>query len=109
MPKIGIVDQTRVKIIGDILVHNLEDAGMDKQKLDNIELVPEEGYTNDTSKDGSKRFACKQCSKIFKSEGGAKQHIASVHMNKKPKGIKRTSTKNDSSSGKANKKKNLIE
>ena len=58
MSKIRIVDQTRVKIIGDILVHNMEEARLDEQKLDNIELVPEEGYTNDTSKDGSKRFAC---------------------------------------------------
>ena len=105
MSKVRIINQTN-HIVGDILVHTEIDAVMDDHK---IELVPEEGYTDEMNQDGSKKFTCKQCDKVCKSESGAKQHIASVHMTGKPKGMKRTSGKNQSGATSANKKSNKFE
>ena len=44
-----------------------------------MNLVPEEGFVQDVSQDGSKKFTCKQCGKTCKSKQSVKQHIANTH------------------------------
>ena len=71
---------------------------MENQQED---LVPEEGFIEERNVDNSKKFTCKQCDKTFKQKQGVKSHIVSLHKNQ---GIKRTSSKTDNYSKKANKK-----
>ena len=82
---------------------------MDMHNLDKINLVPDEGFTDEQTQDGKRKLTCKQCSKTFKREAGVKSHISSVHMGKVQQGIKRNLSNNDSKSGQANKKSNLID
>ena len=75
-----------------VTVDRFEDIakGGDKKNVDNLKLVPEEGYSEDTNPDESKKFTCKQCSKECKSELGVRQHITAVH-----KAMKRTADKSE--------------
>ena len=66
-----------------------------------VDLVPEEGFVEDTNKDNSKRFTCKQCDKGFKTAHSAKQHIVKMHKNK---AMKRTASKSENSGRKGNMK-----
>ena len=64
---------------------------------ENFSLVPEEGYIVEDKPDGSKKYVCKQCNKVVKTERGVRQHISSVH-----KAVKRS---NDNSNSASNVKK----
>ena len=55
-----------------------------------IGLVPNEGFVEETNADKSKKFTCKQCAKVCKTEHSVKQHIGKVHKN--DRGLKRTAS-----------------
>ena len=109
MIKIDVINQSSDKICGDILIHMNKTETMDMHNLDKINLVPDEGFTDEQTQDGKRKLTCKQCSKTFKRESGVKSHISSVHMGKEQQGIKRNLSNNDSKSGQTNKKSNLID
>ena len=45
-------------------------------------LVPSEGFTEETGANGSKIFTCKQCDKTFTVEKSMKSHFSQAHKNK---------------------------
>ena len=79
-------------------------TSQNKNNPDN--LVADECYTEEIKPGGSKIYQCKQCTRTFKKEVSAKQHIGSAH---KKQGKKRTLTKKDAEIGRTKKKANLME
>ena len=74
--------------------------------LTNLNLVPDEGFVVESNPDSSKKFFCKQCNKICKTERSMKQHIKTVH-----KALKRTADEGENSEepqNKINKKEEAI-
>ena len=100
MRSVVVIDKSNNKTIGDAIIHlEIEtDDNMASQE-DKIDLVPEEGFIEDTNEDNSKKYTCKQCAKVGKTEHSIKQHIAKMHKNKP---MKRSAPKNDN-----NKKRNM--
>ena len=99
MHRVTIIDKSLNKAIGEALVHFEEEFDRMTTQEEHIDLVPEEGFVEDTNNDNSKRFTCKQCSKVCKTDHSMKQHIGKMHKNKS---IKRTAPKSDNFSKKRN-------
>ena len=57
---------------------DLSSAGTEASQA-NLNLVPDEGFVVETNPDNSKKFRCKQCDKMCKTERSMKQHIKTVH------------------------------
>ena len=99
MQRITIIDKSSNNTIGEAILHLQVKFDRMTSQEEQINLVPEEGFVEDTNKDQSKRFTCKQCSKVCKSEHSVKQHIGKMHKNKS---MKRTAPKSDNFSSKRN-------
>ena len=92
--KIAVVDTTNGKVICGIFIQKyvkMTKIGGQKAPIDD-NLVPNEGFTEESKSDGTNNFSCKQCDRTFVTEKSVKQHMAAAHKNKN-KGIKRTATK----------------
>jgi uncharacterized C2H2 Zn-finger protein len=83
---VSVVDQITKEIVGDIAIYRYQDKMSKNTTADN--LVPSEGFTEETGADGVKVFSCKQCDKIFPVEKSMKSHFSQTHKNK-GKGTKR--------------------
>ena len=79
---IVIKDKLSSEDIGKVIVHRMTDEA----SKEGDDLVTEEGYVEENSKDGNRVYRCKQCEKSIKTENGIKSHISRVHKNQ---GIKR--------------------
>ena len=77
-----IYEKLSSEYIGEATVHRM----VKEASQEGDDLVTDEGYVVEYSKDGNRVYRCKQCEKSIKTEIGIKSHISRVHKNQ---GIKR--------------------
>ena len=90
--KVLVQEKNNLELVGDVIVHKMAENTETKEHNDMVKLVPEEGYVEESNKDGNRVFRCKQCDKSIKTEIGVKSHISKVHKNQP---LKRTAAKED--------------
>ena len=88
---IVIKDKLSSEDIGKVIVHRMTNEA----SKEGDDLVTEEGYVEENSKDGNRVYRCKQCEKSIKTENGIKSHISRVHKNQGIKRIARNEVNTD--------------
>ena len=94
--KFHIRDTASDTFIAEGILHRTEEART-ATAMEGIDLVPNEAFVEETNVDNSKKFTCKQCGKVCKTEHSVKQHIGRMHKNQP---TKRTASKSDTTHGK---------